>query len=447
MKDNWFEDKMNERFKNFDSELDLHATWADLEERRQPKKQKRRTGIFWWLGAGLAVLFIGISLVFSSLRKTNFVENEATALLDNKTTQAQTREDLQLTDNQTNNSNSKTTKKLEHNIKKTAGELRKKTLEKVNNLSEKSNEINSNNKKFPNTRPVTLIEKEKSRLSKLDRNTEAPELYPTIVLLEYLEKDIPSLETKVVHHNIECDFRGTFQNLHTIGITFNYGKSFRNSPIGRGINSPYLQRRDEAETPLDAWSGQFFYQIKNKKSWFTRFNIGYSQTSDLFQDNSIVANLVQMNDQLLQINRYPDGTTEEIKGEALINRVENSTGKFYQRYRQAFVGVDFGKEKKFQSNFNLRASAGGEFTLYQTSNGKVYLDDISSFGNYQDLGDISDTRGGVFTGKLSLEIGKTFAHSNEISLGIVAKANLKTLKNDLERRQYLLSSLSYRKNF
>ena len=446
MKDNWFEDKMNERFEDFDSELDLHAAWADLEERRQPKKRKKRTGIFWWIGSGLAVLFLGFGLVFNLVKTEQVPQTNTSNILVKK--EANTKNEQ--TDNQCITGKVVKTNSIQKVSINDEDSNKKKSLEKEIKAPKKSTNITKENIVHDISKNLSLISIDAKKFLIKKPSIDATHLkvnYPPLILIETLEKDISPLANKIIHHTIECSFEESLRKLQIFGITFNYGKVFRGSPLGRNINSAYLQRRDEAETPLDAWSTQVFYQKNIKRNWFTRVNLGYSQTTDLFQDSYTNSTKVSMDDQILQINIYPDGSAEEIRGMAMINQEEISTGKFYQRYRQAFVGLEFGKEKYLQSNFKLRSSVGADFTIYHANSGNVYLDDNSSFGVYQDLSEISDTKGGIITAKLRLEIGKNFGYNNEISFGIVGKTNLKILENDLGRRQYLLSSLSYRKSF
>ena len=452
MKDNWFEDKMNERFEDFDSELDLHSAWADLEERRNPKKQKKRSGIFWWFGAGIAVVLLGFTLILNSNNRSKSHESNSTTLLEKNTRKLDAKNYQQSSDNQKDTNN---ISPFNENITETIildNSLEQKTLEKLNYYTKKSLKESNLAQQPPVLNssldsPFLLIDNNETETKKSIIKPPTEQLHSPIALIIPLEKDIPNLSTEIIHHNIECDFEGNFTNSQAFGLAFNYGKAFRSSPIGRGLNSAYWLRRDLAETPLDAWSAQLFYQLKNKKYWFAQVNLGYSQTTNLFEDTYTTSNLVIMDNQVLQINMYPDGLMEEIKGTALVNEEEKNTSKFYQRYSQAFIGLEFGKEKYLRNDFKLRASVGADFTIYQNNSGKIYSRDADSFGDYQELSSISSTKGGVFAGKLKLEIGKIFGFTNEISIGLIGKTNLKIIENDLGRRQYLLSELSYRKNF
>ncbi len=459
MKDNWFENKMNERFDEFDSDLDLHAAWEELEQLRQPKKKKRRGLVFWWFGTGTAVVLLSLGFLLNSYLTSEISNKKAIPRLeashkinDNTTTLP--------TDNQQVKSIKQNSSFLKNDILIEENLIEKKIPEKLNNYSKKSetNLLFTNSEFHHNSTQRSKNSLSNDRLahkSQIRATEQSRKSFSPISITPHLVKSIAylpqnELELLIPETNIKKDSEDELPpnkyKLNTVGITLNYGKAFRTAPVGRGINSAYFQRRDLAETPLDAWSTQLFYQRRNKKQWFLQANLAYFQTTNLFEDNYSVSRLKMLENQVVQVNRYPNGSSEEITADVLATEEETTNASFYQRYRHAFIGLDIGKEKDLGSDFNLRLALGAEYSLFRKDTGKIYADE-NSLDSYLELSDATDDTGNIFAVKLSLEIGKKFKDNNEINLGIIGKSNLNIMQNDLGKRFYLLSSLSYRKHF
>jgi len=451
MKDNWFEDKMSERFEDFNSSLDLQSAWEELESLREPTKRKRRGGIYWWFGAGLILMFSAITFVFNSKEDFLIQKSESTPLSVSESENDKKTNEIKGIKNQVNPekivspNNRINFNDQNYNRKKTLEKLNKNTkmLESKSDISTKDQRKSAS---LTHSNASLGKELKKSKVT-IDDKKISNKILPTLPI-DLLQNDIHYLpKINLREKNIYCDFKGPKKYSYSLGFTIDYGKTFRSSPIGLGSNNAFLQKRELAETPLDSWSGQAFYQIKNKKNWFGQFNLGYIQSTDIFEDTYSNAERILKPDQVIQINMYPNGDIEEITGPAMVNEEENGIGKFYQRYRQVFVGLEFGKEFPLNSDFNFRASLGGDYSIYHNNSGKVYRSIENSFGEYDDLSSISTNKAGIFSTKINLEIGKSFGFKNEISIGLIGKTNLNIIENDIGKRQYLLTELSYRKNF
>lgn len=438
MKDNWFENKMNERFDEFDSDLDLHAAWADLEQKRKPKKKHRRNPIFWWTGAALAAIAL-VFVFFFSQKKAVQIDKNITVQSEMFHAENISPSSVEIKEAVIPSKNNLVEEKGK--ILNQENYTRKKTLEKLNLNIEKYKSEDS-------FLPQNPSDNNNQQTKSLPEETRLNPAHPPIQLIAPLtNKDIANLGSgKYTGYLISCDFKPAKYQYNAFGLTIRYGKAFRDTPIGRGLNSSYFQRRDLVETPLDAWSTDLFYQRKNRKNWFAQVNLGYSQTTDLFEDNYYTINSKIVEDQIVQINRYPDGSSEEITGDVLSTVEETISAKFYQSYRQAYIGLSIGKEKHLRSKLNLRLSVGAEYSLFQKNTGKVYADD-NSIGTYTELNDRTRSKRGIFAANMNLEIGKLFKDHNEISFGITGKTNLTLLDTDFARRHYLLGSLSYKRYF
>lgn len=76
MKEDWFEDKMNDRIQNMDHKLDLDLAWDRLESARTKKKKRPLLWIFF--GLGCAIMLVATALFFSNgLGVSNKTQSEA----------------------------------------------------------------------------------------------------------------------------------------------------------------------------------------------------------------------------------------------------------------------------------------------------------------------------------------------------------------------------------
>ena len=75
MRDNWLDNELNEKFQDFDSEMNLEQEWAALQERRSTQ-QRQQPNKLWLLCAGIAVVSASWYLYSTPLTQNSSIETQ-----------------------------------------------------------------------------------------------------------------------------------------------------------------------------------------------------------------------------------------------------------------------------------------------------------------------------------------------------------------------------------
>lgn len=477
MKEDWLEDKMKERFEGFDSGLNLEEAWGDLEARRNPEKTNRKGLIWWWTAAAGGIILLAglffVNLPYSAQGSIVSAENTEQEMKQNTNGSiTQSVENQIIVEEKTEEQSvSSPVLKNNENVKSEYFQKEKASeKENINTKKESSVELTRKN----SIANKALITKYADYRKKDSNSSENLSSFPTysaneseVIDINFLKQDYVSLlenqigllkQVEIIPTDISNFYQinklvddkdGKSKTLkNTIGLSYNFGKAFRETPRGRS-NSNYTILRDKAEKNLDAWSAQLFFERKIKEDWFLRFDVGYVSVTDSYIDEAILTTPKMFDNQVLQINRFIDGTESQVVGEALGSQTQTTTNTFYQRYRSSFIGFAFGRKFDLASSFTFRASAGADLTIFRNNQG-VIADPTETSDEYDNLSNFSSQKGSFLAGKVRFELGKTIGKSHEISLGLVGRADLTDVKNHplyVGRRQFLFGELTYRKFF
>lgn len=474
MKKDWLKDKMNERFEDFDSGLDLEQAWVDLDKRRKPQKKDRKFIIFWiglaLIGFTLLGLYLkappskitGVDLKdqkdIVNLQNLEKEENEMVVRELNET-KAKVQE-ISLEMDQSNNSN----------VAKSNLETKEKSIRKKSSKSSRltdntgiifkkhGQEMNSVPfRKSTNTPELSVqpISPTKARASvetskRSDLSVEMISLLPTlmnqsitgearsIITVDAILMKLPKSQIPIVKNS-----RNSF------GVSIAYGWHNRQLDI-LGVDSlGFVSAKKNQEKTLDAIAASLFYRKYFADDFFAEIGLGFQQTTYEFKDQKVTEEKQSIDDQIIAIHNYPDGSKETIFGtlEQTETRVRDNT--FYQKFRQIHVNVIVGKELDLSPTFGLGISGGLEYGVFTQAKG-VSFSNTLDFRNYGDLSELKYKENGMLSGLLRIELLKGLNARSELGIALIGKTSLGNLfayNGIIEKRNYLMSRFSYTYRF
>ena len=344
MKQDWFDKKLADRMHGLDSEMDFANAWRRIEDRRNKKKKRI---IFFWL-AGFALLTCSALVVdfyfsenknqpaIGSVPELKYTNNIKTPVLANKSQQNSNPENIKPDNTPLSIFNHKTNREI--NSKNISEKSVENTPSKTNNhlpLGGDKKNISILNSPIQQTPPATAPKKSTSPAPKTNIIPATKKQVPKkIATLGFYVKQI---ENKHETISVNIDNLPFNKRKNKWGATFSYGNFFRTlNPTSAG-REEWVDRRNAIEKPLDAFYADIFFRKYISPKIFLQSGLGYLQQATRLEEAHENNYPETMEDQLIEIIRYADGTEEEVFGEAEGLVTQKTTVTKYQKSRSVLL--------------------------------------------------------------------------------------------------------------
>jgi len=462
-KEDWLKEKLVESFEDFDAGLDLDQAWKELEARRNPKK-KNRGIIFFLLGIGLLSMlvftFMNKEEGATIISKTNaividqespIIENvkqdqESTIVENNKQEQERPihKEFREKTIQNSVVASIEPTKKIRKTdialdgagINKNSFQTYSKTPVDVEQPRKADNIAGTQKQSLTKQKPAIAMAVQKQHNQLLAART-----------LSGLEMELqlvrPELSAPLISTLIE-PVKNSASNQFGINLAYGLHQRSLTDLLDR---SEYILARNAQETELDAIELNLFYRKSMPWSSFLEIGLGGMQTTYIFKDESTTETTTTLDNQIIEIHRFPDGTEETFLGSIMETETVVRNSKFYQNHRQLHANVLLGKQMPIKESLGVLFSTGLEYAFMMRSKGTAFsnLSELERYGTIQDLG---YKKSGVLSGLLSAGIYKRIGTGNQLELSIAAKRNLNNIadeNNFKETRNHVFTRLTFSK--
>jgi len=380
MKEDWLDKNLEDKFDGYESPMDLEKTWDAIQVRRQEPKKKNR--------------------FFYSLGKISQLENHIVSI-----TNSTKREHQSLA-----RKNSKTKNRVSiSNVESTS----------TNNLNNNDKIIFAKNTYLKSNSPISYFSKNKNQKPRtnlefplvgkkeIESQTNGNHIQNTILPIATL----PTLKKKYLKST----------NANTQGFAFSTNFEMENKTAcevfkigcipppnyltiytGYGIRS--TGKIFQEENPLDAISlGILFEKRFMKSKFYLKSGINFDQFVNSVEKSSELISVQSSDNQLILINQYQDGTTEEIYGMGEFTQIEKTTSKEFNRYQLVSVPLILGYDLYSNKKLTLQIEGGTARSIYTNYSGKIF-----------DLADIDLEKKGVWQGLYGLNVNYRFQDGFQI---------------------------------
>lgn len=458
MKQEWFDKKIANEMQDFDSQMDFESAWKSIEAKRN--KNKKRAIYFWLtcLGAlaisGLAISFfiINNNKKTISSKQSSIAQEINEPILENNNKNIF---DEGLVVNSENTPLFNKPEEKENTLTAVDDKFAKSSNEnnlKINSISSTiKNKLIINNNSSPidlkesaelitNIPPIASTNKN-STLRAFPDAISTPNIY-----VQYLGNK------RIINTNEGEDINIHSRNKPTIhwGVDLTYGKYFRQLSATENPYTDWVNARQQLETPLDVFYTGIYIKKYFSERFFLQPGLSLLQHTARFEEFSqrIYSELV--NDQLLEIVRYADGTENLIYGEQAANFTETQLVTSYQKSRssllQILAGLDFPINKKMGVNL----SAGASISLFTSISGMTIRKELQS-GKYENLSNFGYKKSGQLYGHgnagIYLNLNKNWQLSSGIHTMIGLNNQIKKGNGFNEQFNFLGANISFEKTF
>ena len=418
MRDANFEKGLRKKLENHSSPMNLESEWAALETRRSTKKKKPLGWIWFGMAVVLFGVFIGLNNMDIAATKTIdsanvdslFMENQSiiSSSLEGAETISQSKDKFQSFEKAENHSATATSSKLTAQ-KSLAKSIDLKSKPKV--LPAADNEINAHSIK--NTLHLSSI-------NEYEVIAQLPENHKTYTISTIATKPFTLLlrPVPVLAYQIENPdkFRKKKGLKWAIGLKTGYGKTFRQLKAVNADTHTLIDRRNNAETALDSWNTSLDLRRMVDQNWFAEVSLGYSQSTDRFQDVNVSTANEQLFDQVISIIYKKDGTEEITLGDVMAETTTTTKGTYYHFNQNAFLQLAIGHKFSFNQHFGSELSAGVNYSLFSRKKGKVFS--ANAPNSYHNLSDSNYRKYGLINVVIQAEIYYRMTNHWEVSIGM-----------------------------
>ncbi len=442
MKEDWLKNKLNDRFDNFDSGLDLDQAWSDLDAKRNPPKKKRRL-LFFWFGTGV----VGMMLVGLFLMNQKKLVNSERLILGSSVEDSvisEKEEEFQKNDN-INLPRAKN--KAEDNLKEESTKVKERRNALTNNkklilaeiddqrpvgqdrsfeaLSKSTLEtVYTHTENHPVTGQNATSENEHLRsmegdlsVTEFDSNVVLKEegepnkkesVVPlqSLSLLETLGNEANLFNSKLPRISIplpRIDKQTKVKNkaatvdskkpklrdyYNGFGVSVAYGIHQRNLTMNFDVEHEFVEKRQNQERPLDVIEANAFYRRYFNSGIMAELGFGFQQTNFKFNFEETMIVSEEVEDGVTAIHSYPDGTEETIYGTVLETTTTLREYTYYQKYQQVNLRGMVGKSMRINQRLNFGVFTGLEYGVYSNARGVSFSAsrDGAPLGSLADLG-------------------------------------------------------------
>jgi len=442
MRKNWLEEKLYQRLKDKPADLDLDLAWKELEAKRYPKKDRRKSGFLWTFGGLILVLFLS-SLFFSN---KELLQNNKKLLVDNaliETSELTKKSKIEIfsepvqtqitqtskTDQKDQTANLKSTKEvITHN--KTIASNNKKTTEK-NTLSKQlensrislANQTiyqgNSQDNGIDNYAPVGVVSNtdnstgiiaslNETNLSALQfAQISGLEINPFETDRSKLVLEEPDRPLHVVKHKKALRKR--------LGLAMTYG-NMNGQLEGTRELSPVNSLRNELEKPLDRFDIGLSYDFFIKKNVYITTGLNFEQYTSSFTQIFQSSEVLSVTD-TITIILDPEASPQYLFGE-VDQRLKYQRSN-YLKYRTISVPIGIGLNLPIAKTIDFNITSGLNIGFFTINNGEF----IRYEQEFEELADLNDSyykKSGILGGFAQIGFDK---HLGNWSVGVGAKYN------------------------
>lgn len=402
MKNDWLNKNLEEKLGEYDSPLDIENAWESLQNKRQPKKKNRF--FFFWIFSGLMTIGVAGSYFLLNDKSDN---NTITKLENNLEEVNQPFENIETPYSTLPNSENNSQLHSDKNITSETKTIfnKNKNLENHNYSNSKNNQLDENsNTSFsevinnavvntitPNSNlvfskktndnfivPNQNEEKGNEKIKSLVDSIISPkEKTPMAVIflpnLKMSLLELPSHENFDIL-NLNSSKKYTQQVLDPVLIPF-HPKKYLHLNVGYGVRSTGKILTNEK--PLDILSFNILYEkyFPHKNVYF-KTGITFDQFVNSTEKISEQIVTAPHDNQLIEINHFQNGTTENVFGITDISTIEKTNEKNYNRYRLVSIPIIIGYDI-FSHRSNIQIEAGFARSILGIHSGK-YFDLVDS---------------------------------------------------------------------
>lgn len=410
MKQEWFDKKIANEMQDFDSFMDFESAWKAIEFKRNKKKKR---AIYFWLTC-LGLLAVSGLVISFYLMKNN--ENN---ILINQPYITQEINEPIFNNNKKNIADESSAIKIE-STPLSENTTKKEDLPVNHNNNQSAKITHDNNLKIETisikNKNELLITENKS-IDELKDNIETTSNYqsipaPSAKANKYKEKHplpnalfTPNFYVRysgkriLVNTIVEDEFNFNPSNKPTIqwGMDLAFGKHFRQLSATENTITDWVNTRQQLETPLDAFYAGIYLKKYFSERFFLQPGLGFLQHTVRFEEFSKRNYSELLDDQLVEIVRYADGTENLIYGEQAANFTETQLVTSYQKSRSSLLQILAGLDFPFNKKIGVNLSVGASISLFTSISGKTIGEKLIS-GKYDNLSNFGYKKSGQLYG-------------------------------------------------
>lgn len=428
MKQDWLDKGLDDKLGDYDAPMDLENAWESFQTRRQAPPRKKNRFFFFWIIFGLLTIGVGGSYLFFNNKTDNTHTNTITELEHNQKNENQVSGKTEMSSFTLSNSENIN---LQNSNINTATET-KTILNKTKNKSfENQNYSNSKNAKT-NVNSTTLFSDVKNNDvdniitsdSNLDfsKKTNKNFIFPKenkeeeknsiVIDSASYQKGIqpiatlflPSLETNLLNLSPQEEYEILDASYAVLPVVNSFTSAVPNYfgiVGGYGIHSKGQVLPQE--NSLDAITVNAFYEHRfGNSNWYFKTGVNYNQFIKKLERTSEQSFTQEQNDQLITVNHFQNGTTQNVFGMAEVKKVERTTSKNFNRYRLISIPLMLGYDLISINRASLQLEAGVARSILAFHSGKDF-----------DLVDSNFEKQGVWQGVYGLNFNiKTGTRTN-----------------------------------
>ncbi len=449
MKQDWLDNSLGDKLDGYDSPMDLENAWEALQAKRQaPEKKKKNRFFFIWILFGLVTIGLGGSYFLlnnatdNPITKTSTEVKNAKIVLEKTNPASSTLLQTEKTNSNNTTDNTFTNKEEQSlttnkNYENLGLATKNKSYENQNTSNQKETSPivasnihfpkKGNNDLTPSIRKVDFTEtdvlnlvlpfqNEEENKEVLDQTDARNEVEPiTISLLPSLEVNYLASPQLIKMERLNASI-SAFDDKEIINP-----KSASSSPIHLGIVAGYGIRSKgkvlSTENPLDVISTNLFLE----KRLFTdrlylKTGINFDQFVNRIETTTEVDLTETLDNQLITVNHFQNGTTQEIFGTAKVQTIKKTSTKNFNRYRLISVPLILGFDMISSKRASIQLEGGVARSIFGFHSGTDF-----------DLIESDFEKQGVWQGLYGLNLNYNLGRNLNIFSSVKGNYHLNTI--------------------
>lgn len=407
-----------EVFDGAESPMDLDAAWSALEAKRKPK---RRFAFFWWWGAGLVLLVVAALAFWPQPTIDAFRIPGA---------------DLSTQANWTNSS-----------VAPVATEMK----ENLNTNTRVIPNITSNSTSKPGA--INSLAQNQIGFDRIENRIKMQ--LPTRASLRNLPPLPPSNILQVQHPistirsaDPAMEIIPPTSSGWSIGFGLSYAKSFRTLSANDPDIQDWLNKRADGEEILDQQQFQMYVEKALGKQFFVRLGYRFNNRVDRLEEQIAFENIVFIEDQLLEVVNFADGSTEEIYGPLELTEFNRAGITNYQRTQTHSLDFSVGYALSLNARLRTRWTLGASYGFFNQKRGRSYAKDLD-IGTYSAFAANDFRSSGVWEALASWEVAYAVPGGIDLTAGLSAGTMLNSVAQNkwTERYHFVGGSIGLRQSF
>jgi hypothetical protein len=458
MKQEWFDKKIANEMQDFDSFMDFESAWKAIEAKRNKKKKR---AIYFWLTclgllavSGLAISFYltgnnektisnnqhsitqEINEPIFENNKKNIVDENSAIKIESTPLSENTPKKGGILINHNNNLSAKI--KHDNNLKIETISIKNKN-ELLITENKSIDELKDNTETTPNYQSIPAPSAKANKYK--EKHTLPNALFTPNFYVRYSGKKI------LVNTIVEDEFNFTSSNKPTIqwGMDLAFGKYFRQLSATENTITDWVNTRQQLETPLDAFYAGIYLKKYFSERFFLQPGLGFLQHTARFEEFSKRNYSELVDDQLIEIIQYSDGTEDRIYGDQTANFTETQLITSYQKSRSSLLQIMAGLDFPFNKKAGVNLSVGASISLFTSISGKTIEKELQA-GKYENLTNFGYKKSGQLYGHgnagIYFDLNKNWKLSSGIQTMIGLNNQVKKENGFNEKFNFLGANIS-----